>query len=58
MNKKEILIESAKYIAEHCGEHDECTSDCVFYTQSGDRVCLFHTAYMPCGWKFGTIKEN
>lgn len=58
MDKKEMLIEYAKEIAEYCGERDECTSDCVFYTQSGDHVCLFHTAYYPLEWDFDTIKEN
>lgn len=58
MNKKEILIESAKYIAEYCGEQDECDKNCVFYTESGNYVCLFHTEYIPCNWKFETIEEN
>lgn len=31
MDKKEILIESAKYIAEYCGEHDVCNESCAFF---------------------------
>lgn len=58
MDKKEILIESAKYIAEYCDEHDVCDESCAFYMESEDQACLFRTAYMPCGWKFNTIKEN
>lgn len=56
MDKKEILIESAKYIAEHCGEHDVCDESCVFCTNHGYAVCLFGIA--PCDWDFKTIEEN
>lgn len=32
MNKKEMLIEYAKEIAEHCAEHDECDEKmCILY---------------------------
>lgn len=58
MDKKDILIESAKYIAEHCGEQEECTEKCVFYTGHEDYVCLFHTTMIPCYWKFEAIEEN
>ena len=58
MDKKDILIESAKYIAEYCADQDECNEKCAFYTDHRDYVCLFHTAYMPCYWKFNTIEEN
>ena len=58
MDKKDILIESAKYIAEHCAEHDRCNENCAFYTDRGVHVCLFRTAMLPCKWDFKTIEEN
>ena len=57
MDKKDILIESAKYIAEHCAEHSECNDSCVFYIESGKDVCLFHTAYTPSSWKLNAVEE-
>lgn len=57
MNKKEMLIEYAKEIAEYCDEQDECNENCAFYTESGDHVCLFNTAYMPCGWKLSMVEK-
>lgn len=58
MDKKDILIESAKYIAEHCAEHSECNDSCVFYMENGRHVCLFHTAYTPSGWKINAVEEK
>lgn len=58
MNKKEMLIEYAKEIAEHCAEHDECDEKCAFYTKYGNHPCLFHTAYYPPYWDFNTVEEN
>jgi len=57
MDKKDILIESAKYIAEHCAEHSECNEDCAFYTDHGDHVCMFNTNRIPCKWDFEAIEE-
>lgn len=58
MNKKEMLIEYTKEIAEHCAEHDECNEDCAFYTKHGGNVCFFDFNSNPCEWDFETIEEN
>ena len=55
---KEMLIECAKEIAEHCDEHSECNENCTFYMEHGGHVCLFRTAMLPCKWDFKTIEDN
>lgn len=58
MDEKDILIESAKKILEYCNKHTECNEDCIFYTEQGDHVCLFHTAHYPSCWDFNTIRDK
>lgn len=57
MNKKEMLIEYAKEIAEYCDEQGECSENCAFYMRHRDCVCFFDINSDPCKWDFEKIEN-